>query len=75
MIRLGKLGTNLIYTERTVKLTGGISRCREILGAVLRANLSLRCGGGGGAGGFGIMAKPGNIAISGADGFPLPRGL
>lgn len=28
----------------------------------------------GGVGGFGIMVGPGNIAISGADGSPLPRG-
>jgi len=61
-------------TEPTDLSTGGISRCREVLGVVLRASLVLRCGGRGGIGGIGIMVKPGYIAISGADGFPLPRG-
>jgi len=63
-------------TEPTDLSTGGTSLCREGFGgALLRVNLSLRRRSGGGVGGFGIMVKHGHIAISGADGFPLPRGL
>jgi hypothetical protein len=61
-------------TEPTVLSTGGISRYREGLRGALRI-LSPRCGGGAGVGGFGMMLKLGYIAISGAEGFPLPRGL
>ena len=63
-------------TEPTVLSTGGISRCREGLRGALKI-LSPRCGGGGGAGvgGFGMILKLGYIAISGAEGCPLPRGL
>ncbi len=64
MIRLGKnRKKNPIYTEPTDLSTGGISRCREVLGAALLrrsiGSVRLRARRRGGTGTLGIKFKPG----------------
>ncbi|CAG8517737.1 14605_t:CDS:2 [Acaulospora morrowiae] len=67
---------NLVCTEPTVLVIGGISLCREVLGFLRGRSMGILCQRcvRAGTGGGGIMSKPGNIAASGADGNPPPFG-